>query len=136
MVCIATSYVDPSGVALFEANGEATPRWNALERLLSEYEADLDRTAQLSAAVARLQLLEPFSVQRVGGAGAVELRLGGMYRVSEGRLRDLNPASHKVLAAKGFTGLVHAHLHSLQNFSRLAARLSRAAPRRTTDARG
>jgi hypothetical protein len=135
VVCVAKAWIDEGGIALFDAQGRPTAQWQATERLLSEYEADLDRTAQLSAALARLQLLEPFSVQRMG-SGSAELRLGGMYRVGEEKLKDLKPASHKALAAKGFTGLIHAHLHSLPNFSRLAARLSRAAPRPTTDARG
>jgi len=121
VVCIATSYVDPSGVALFEANGEATPRWKALERLLSEYEADLDRTAQMCASLSRLQLLEPFTMQVVA-RDRPDFRLAGMYRVSEARLKDLKPASHKVLVNKGFMGLIYAHLHSIDNFSRLVER--------------
>ena len=50
------------------------------------------------------------------------VRLAGMYRVDEAKLRDLKPASHKVLVAKGFMGKIYAHLHSLDNFSRLYAR--------------
>jgi hypothetical protein len=121
VVCIATSYIDPAGVALFEANGDATPRWKALERLLSEYEADLDRTAQMCASLSRLQLLEPFTMQVVT-KDRPDFRLAGMHRVSEARLKDLKPASHKVLVSKGFMGLIYAHLHSIENFSRLVER--------------
>jgi hypothetical protein len=121
VVCVATSYIDPAGVALFDAKGEATPRWKALERLLAEYEADLDRTAQMCASLARLQLLEPFSMQ-VLEKDKPEFRLAGMFRVSEARLKDLKPASHKVLVNKGFMGLIYAHLHSIDNFSRLVER--------------
>jgi hypothetical protein len=45
-----------------------------------------------------------------------------MYRVSEAKLRDLKPASLKALVAKGFMGLIYAHLHSLENFRRLVSR--------------
>jgi len=123
VVCVASACVDPGGDPLFDAQGAATPAWRASERLLVEYEADLDRTARLCAALERMQLFEPFTVQSVGGA-APEVSLAGLYRVSETKLADLKPASHKILAAHGFTGLVHAHLHSLRNFSRLAGRRS------------
>jgi len=123
VVCVATSYIDPGGLELFDAAGEATPAWRAAERLLAEYEADLDRTAALCAALARLQLLEPFTIELYGEAQP-QLKLAGMYRVAEAKLRDLKPASHKVLVSKSFMGLIYAHLHSLENFQRLAARRS------------
>jgi len=121
VVCVATSYIDPAGVALFTPKGEPTPAWRNAERLLAEYEADLDRTAQMCASLARLQLLEPFSMQVVE-KDKPEFRLAGMFRVSEARLKDLKPASHKVLVNKGFMGLIYAHLHSIDNFSRLVER--------------
>src|SRR5690348_1785190 len=55
VVCVAKAYVDDGGVALFDAAGRATARWQAAERLLADYEADLDRTAQMCAALARLR---------------------------------------------------------------------------------
>jgi len=124
VVCVAKACIDDGGVALFDAQGRPTPRWQAVERLLAEYEADLDRTAQMCAALARLRLFEPFSLQLVGEAEA-PLRLAGMHRVSEARLRELKPASYKALVAKGFMGLIYAHLHSLENFRRLATRRAR-----------
>jgi hypothetical protein len=127
VVCVAAAWVDAGGIELFDAQGRPTSEWLATERLLAEYEADLDRTAQMSAALARMQLLEPFTVERMGGAQP-DLRLSGMYRVAEAKLKDLKPASHKALAEKGFTGLLHAHLHSLDNFSRLAARSAPLRP--------
>lgn len=127
VVCVAKAYVDDAGVALFDEQGRATPRWQAAERLLSEYEADLDRTAQMCAALARLQLFEPFSMQVVAEDRAPQLRLAGMVRISEAKLRDLKPASHKVLVNKGFMGLIYAHLHSLDNFRRLLTRRARRA---------
>lgn len=119
VVCVAKAYVDAGGVALFDAKGEPTAQWTAVERLLSEFEADLDRTAQMSAALARLALLEPFSMHV---AEEPQIRLAGMYRVAESKLRALKPANLKALMEKGFLGLIYAHLHSLENFSRLVAR--------------
>jgi SapC len=128
VVCVASAYVDEGGIELFDAKGKPTPRWQAAEALLAEFEADLDRTAQMCAALARLQLLEPFTMQ-VLAEDRAQVKLAGMHRVTEAKLRDLKPASHKVLVNKGFMGLIYAHLHSLENFSRLAARRKQAGDR-------
>jgi len=126
VVCVAQAYLDNAGMPLFDARGQATPRWQQLERLLAQYETDLDRTADLCAALARLELLTPFSMQVLGDQQKVELRMGGMHRVDEQRLRALRPASHKALVGKGYMGSIYAHLHSLENFTRLYARQMRA----------
>jgi hypothetical protein len=81
----------------------------------------LDRTAAMCAALARLQLLESFTMQ-VTTANVPQVKLQGIYRVSEDKLKDLKPASHKVLVNKGFMSLIYAHLHSFENFQRLVAR--------------
>lgn len=127
IVCVAKAYLDEGGVALFDARGAATSRWQAIERLLAEYEADLDRTADLCAALARLGILEPFSMQVVEDNRA-SVRLAGMHRVDEAKLTALKPAAHKALVAKGFMSRIYAHLHSLENFARLYAREQAARP--------
>jgi hypothetical protein len=119
VVCIVKSYIDPSGMPLYHAWGEATPRWKAAEALLAGFDADLERTAQMSSALAKLELFESFSIQV---KDAPEIQLAGMVRVAEPKLRALAPARLKALVDKGFMGLVYAHLHSLENFSRLLAR--------------
>lgn len=129
VVCVANAYLDAAGIALFDAEDKPTPRWQGIERLLAEYEADLDRTADLCAALARLQLLAPFVMQVQGARRNVDLRMGGMYRVEEQRLRELRPASHSALVGKGYMSAIYAHLHSLDNFTRLVARQLRAAAR-------
>lgn len=134
VVCVAKAYIDRAGVALYDAAGRPTERWTRMEQLLAEYEADLDRTAQLSSALARLELLVPFTMQVVEG-DRPGVRLAGMHRVDEARLKDLKPASHKVLVTKDFMGKVYAHLASLENFSRLHARRAGAQRAATTPAR-
>ena len=119
VVCVAKAYVDPAGVALFDDKGQPSAQWTAVERLLAEFEADLDRTAQMSAALARLGLLEPFSMHVTEEP---QIRLAGMHRVAETKLKALKPANLKALMEKNFLGLIYAHLHSLENFSRLVAR--------------
>jgi hypothetical protein len=119
VVCIVKSYIDAGGVPLYDARGNATPRWKAAEDLLAGFDADLERTAQMCAALAKLELLESFSIQV---KDAPEIQLSGMVRVAETKLQALAPARLKALVDKGFMGLIYAHLHSLENFSRLLAR--------------
>lgn len=121
VVCVAKAYLDQAGVALFDAAGEPTARWQSVERLLSEYEADLDLTTQMCAAFGRMRLFEPFTMQ-VMRQDAPEVKLAGMFRIDETRLNDLKAANHKIMVAKGYMSRVYAHLHSLQNFSRLYSR--------------
>jgi len=128
VVCVAKAYIDRSGVMLFDARGEGTARWKNVERLLAEYEADLDRTAQMCAALARLKLLEPFSMDVVENARRAT-RLAGMFRVDEKKLAALTPARLKVLVNKGFLSRIYAHLQSLDNFARLYAREKSARQR-------
>ena len=124
VVCVARAYLDAGGVALFDAAGAPTPRWQAAERLLAGFESDLDLTAQMCAALARMQLFQPFTMQVMRDERPA-LRLAGMHRVDEARLRDLKPASHKALVAKGYMSRIYAHLHSLENFARLYERAER-----------
>ena len=122
VVCVASAYVDDAGLPLYDKDGAPTARWQAAERLLAEYEADLDRTAQMCASFARLHIFEPFTMQVMSESREPQVKLAGMYRVSEAKLRDLRAANHKVLVSKGFMGLIYAHLHSLGNFQSLVAR--------------
>lgn len=121
IVCIAKTYLDPGGVGLFDAEGRPTAQWQAIERLVSEYEADLDRTAEMCAALQRLDVFVPFTME-VTENGRKATRLKDMFRIDEAKLAALKPASHKALVTKGFMGRVYAHLHSLENFSRLLRR--------------
>jgi hypothetical protein len=121
VVCIAKEYLDNGGIALYDAQGHPTTEWAKRERLLQDYEADLDLTAQMCAIFAKLDLFAPFTMQVVqNNAPALELK--GMFRIDEKKFTDLKPTNHKALVAKGMMGKIFAHLHSLENFGRLYQR--------------
>jgi hypothetical protein len=121
VVCVATAHLDRQGSPLFDAKGTPTPQWQAAERLLQEYEADLDTTAQMCATFKQLELLSPFTFQVVQD-NAPGLKLQGMHRIDEDKLKALEPADHKALVTKGLMGKIYAHIHSLENFARLYQR--------------
>jgi hypothetical protein len=121
VVCIASAYLDPQGLPLFDAAGGPTPQWQAAERLLEEYEADLELTAQMCESFRKLDLLSPFSFQ-VTQDDIAGLKLEGMHRIDEQKLTALKPANHKALVTKGLMSRIYAHIHSLENFARLYSR--------------
>ncbi|MCX7962007.1 MAG: SapC family protein [Burkholderiales bacterium] len=135
LVCVARACLEPGRVAPFDGEGRPTPRWQAIERLLAEYEADLDRPADMCATLARLGVFAPFTMEVRKGARA-RTRVAGMYRVDEARLAALAAADLKSLAERGTPSRVYAHLHSLANFARLYAREQVAARARGAPAPG
>ena len=123
LICIEKSFVADDGEALFDEQGAPGQKWRDLERLLGEYEADLERSREMCAVLADYALLEPFSMQATPKAeGAKPLQMTGMYRVAEKKIEDLNSAQLKNLVHKGILPRIYMHLLSLENFARLLAR--------------
>jgi len=127
LICVESEYLDDQGgEAMFDDQGQPLEKWKAIERLLTEYEADLERSRELCAILADYGLLEPFTMQaKLNQGGGVQLT--GMHRVDEKKLDALNAAQLKNLLKKGILGRVYAHLISLENFARLLERRTAAA---------
>lgn len=122
MICVEKAHLDESGgEPMFDDQGEPSAKWRDMQRLLSEYEADLERSRELCSILADYALLEPFTLQAKPNKGDA-LQLTGMHRVDEKRIEHLNVSQFKNLAKKGVLGRIYAHLLSLENFSRLLER--------------
>ncbi|MCX7961756.1 MAG: SapC family protein [Burkholderiales bacterium] len=130
LVCIEKAHADDAaGEPMFDEAGAPLPKWRDIERMLTEYEADLERTREMCAILADYALLEPFVAQaRFDGGGSAQL--AGMHRVAEARIEHLNASQLKNLARKGILGRIYAHLLSLDNFARLLDRKANAAAAR------
>jgi hypothetical protein len=125
LICVEKSSLDEErGEAMFDAGGQPTEKWKGVERLLSEYEADLERGREMCAVLADYGLLEPFSMQaklkQEKGGGSMQIT--GMHRVAEKNLENLNAAQLKNLMRKGYLARIYIHLLSLENFGRLLDR--------------
>jgi hypothetical protein len=124
LICVEKSWLDDErGEAMFDA-GQPSEKWKGVERLLSEYEADLERAREMCALLSDYGLLEPFSVQatlkKEKGGGSMQMT--GMHRVAEKNLENLNAAQLKNLMRKGYLARIYMHLLSLENFARLLDR--------------
>ena len=128
LICVETDHVDDaSGEPMFDAQGQPLEKWKTIERLLTEYEADLERCRELCSILADYGLLEPFTMQASLNQGG-SLQLAGMHRASEKKLETLNAAQLKNLLKKGILSRLYAHQLSLDNFARLLdRRAARAA---------
>jgi hypothetical protein len=125
MICIEKAFFSDDGERMFDDKGAPVSAWLPIEKLLRDYEADIDLAVEMCAILSDYALLEPFSLQASLKSGPMSF--GGMYRVDEKRLEFLNAAQHKTLLRKGITGRIYAHLISLENFARLIARKDAAS---------
>ena len=122
LICVENDHLDdPAGEPMFDAQGQPLEKWKAIERLLSEYEADLERSRELCSILADYGLLEQFTMQANLNQGG-SLQIAGMNRVADKKLETLNAAQLKNLLKKGILARVYAHQLSLDNFARLLDR--------------
>jgi hypothetical protein len=124
LICVEKSALDESGEAMFDAAAQPTEKWRNLERLLGEYEADLDRTREMCAILADYGLLEPFTMQaRLNpDKGGAAMQMSGMHRIAEQNMENLNAAQMKNLVRKGIMARIYTHLLSLEHFGGLLER--------------
>ena len=124
VICVEKAAIDQGGESMFDGDGKPLEKWTGIERLLTEYEADLERSRELCAVLGDYGLLEPFTMQatlnKEKGGGAMQLT--GLHRVSEKNLENLNAAQLKNLIRKGFLARIYLHLLSLENFGALLDR--------------
>ncbi|MBV8030402.1 MAG: SapC family protein [Betaproteobacteria bacterium] len=136
LICVEKSHLDEeAGESMFDGEGRPATKWTEIERLLAEYEADLERSREMCAILGDYGLLEPFSMQATLAKekGAGPMHLTGMHRVSERNLENLNAAQLKNLLRKGILARIYLHLLSLENFARLLDRkAAQRAPERET----
>jgi SapC len=124
LICVEKSALDDSGEAMFDASAQPTEKWKSLEKLLAEYEADLERTREMCSILSDYGLLEPFTMQAKMNPdkGGAAMQLTGMYRVAEQNIENLNAAQLKNLIRKGVLARIYIHLLSLEHFGGLLDR--------------
>jgi hypothetical protein len=132
VTCVEKQALDERGAALFDRQGNPAPEWQALEKLLFEYEADMAHTEEMCRLLAQHQLLEPFVMQAMPNQGQ-PLQMTGLFRITEIKLAALDAGILKDLAQKNILACLYAHLFSLGNFERLLGRRATLAPPAATE---
>jgi hypothetical protein len=129
LICVEKTYIDDQGEPMFDPEGQPNAKWKDLERLLGEYEADLERSREMCSILSDYGLFEPFTMQATfRDTAAKPMQVTGMFRVVEKNLENLNAAQLKNLMRKGILGRIYMHLLSLENFGRLLDRRAARKP--------
>ncbi len=129
LICVEKTYIDEHGEAMFDDKGQPNAKWKELERLLGEYEGDLERSREMCSILSDYGLFEPFSMQaNFRNDASKPMQMTGMHRVVEKNLENLNAAQLKNLMRKGIMPRIYMHLLSLENFGRLLDRKAARNP--------
>ncbi|MCG8432878.1 MAG: SapC family protein, partial [Gammaproteobacteria bacterium] len=121
LVCVDDAVLEPVDDPFFSIDGEITDKWQKTETLIRDMETGRQQTEQLVESIAQNDLLEPFEAHAYAKNGK-DLRLRGMYRISETKLNALEGKTVKQLMKRGDLSRIYAHLMSLNNFKDLLDR--------------
>jgi hypothetical protein len=116
------------GERLFKEDGTDTEMLSNAVNFLGEFQQNVTRTKWFMQQLVKHDLLEPRNVRlqkdgRDGQEGRA-INLNGLFVVNEEKLRALDEKATHELTREGVLGWIYAHLLSLANIDRLAARLS------------
>ena len=133
IVCVDTSALQADGEALYDKHGDALAHWDTLERLIVDYENDLEHSDEVCKLLYEMDLFEPFTMK--ADIDGFTLQIDGMHRVNQEKLEALRESHLRKLFEAGAMEKLYAHLLSLQNFRRLLNRRSFFALKPPADSR-
>ncbi len=110
----------PKGLPLFLPDGTNAPLLDSAITYLQQFNAEMKRTRAFAEELNNFGLLEKrhIQVKRPDGNAALE----GFRVVAEERIAELKANQIKRLAEKGYLSLAYAHIMSMRQIQRLAAR--------------
>ena len=118
LVCYEEGQLLAGGTPLFNTQGEATPAWDNIQRLLEAIETSRLQTRVLCKRLEALGLFTPFEALAMPRNGQ-RMRLQGLFRVDEEKLNAIPGKDLRVMLRKGELKATYAHLLSLENFASL-----------------
>lgn len=106
------------GQALFDEKGEATPYLEEVRQFVEKIEIEVDRTRLAGRKLMELNMLQDKRFDATLPDGT-PLSIDGFMAVDEERLKNLNDADVLELQRTGLLALIHFHMASMSNISRL-----------------
>lgn len=117
---------DPAGTALFDESGEPSAFLTQMLALSDSYARDARTSDAFMARIVELDLLRAISVEvKTDGKS---YGWSDLFAIDEGKLSALPDDALLSLARNGYLAAIHSHLLSLQAFSALQTRESKAEP--------
>ena len=131
-VCVDEAYCglnEERGEALFDGQGRETDYLKRVLEFLRAFHADMQRTRDFAARLHELGLLvsKVLTIEQQRAGKTERQLLEGVWIVDEEKLRGIDDARIVEIFRNGYAGWIYAHLLSLGNIRRLAARLDRAS---------
>lgn len=126
IICVEKSALADDGEALVGADGTPTEAWNQAHNFVNEVENDFARTQHFAKLLRDLKVLEGFTMTSTLADGQ-ELRVSGMYRVNEDKLKELTADQLRMLIDRGAMRLIYLHVASIERFPMLVERRLRRA---------
>jgi hypothetical protein len=121
LVCVDENGLSKSTPPLISARGEPTKHWREVEILITEVNNQQQDTLRFCEYLSELDLFEPFEVD-FHPRGMPEIRVAGLFRISEQKLREVAAEQLQQLLYRGYLARIYAHLLSFENFNRLLSR--------------
>ncbi len=115
---------DDDGVAVFDEQGQPTPYLAEIAEMIGALDDGFRASADFFAALARYDLLEPFSMDVTLANGAMH-RMVGYHLIYEEKLAQLEPGVLTELHGAGHLGPVYMAIASLGNLGKLVRRKNR-----------
>jgi hypothetical protein len=129
-LCLDDSFdgcnTDGRGERLFDAEGNRTQYLETVLNFLKEYQAQFQRTRAFCSRLKELDLLEPMQATFTLPSGQ-RRNLTGFMAVNRGKLKALEGDVLARMAKSDELELIYLHLHSMQNFARMLARIGASA---------
>jgi hypothetical protein len=112
---------DSEGERLFNEDGTDAPALTNAVNFLGEFQDHVARTQWFMGKLREHDLLEPrtITLQKEGKG----INLNGLFVINEEKLRSLDEKTAHEFLREGALGWIYAHLVSLANIDRMAARL-------------
>lgn len=110
------------GERLFDADGNRTQYLETVLNFVKEYQAQFQRTRAFCARLAELGLLEPMQANFTLPDGT-KRNLTGFTAVNRTKLKELDDAELARMVRGDELELIHLHLYSMNNFSRMLGRI-------------
>lgn len=119
-----------AGERLFKDDGQPTENFAGMIKLLDRSHGEFLRGEALARILDEKKLLQPMQAQ-ISVEGGPSIQLSGFEVVDVAKLDAMSIGEQGLLAKGGELALIHAHLVSMRNFRKLAARFeARHAPRK------
>ncbi len=114
------------GIAVFDGRGQPSPYLAEVAEMIGALDHGYRTSADFFAALARYDLLEPFSMDVTLASGALH-RMVGYHLIDEDKLAALEPGVLAELHGAGHLGPIYMAIASLGNLGKLVRRKNRGS---------